>query len=85
MFGYAIPFIVLALIITSLFLFKLPIVGCVVLSKETTYNESGTYEWNVGNPGVIKLIKVTGSVAGNGAVKVYIEKDGEKCLIYKNK
>ncbi|MBI2649726.1 hypothetical protein HYX04_00255 [Candidatus Woesearchaeota archaeon] len=93
LFAYAIPFIVLALIITSLFLFKPSVVGYVVLSKETAYNESlnlrvnesGAYEWNVRNPGSIKSLKASGSVVGNGTVKVYIEKDGKRYLIYQNK
>lgn len=91
--AYAIPFIILVMIITSLFLFKPSVVGYVVLSKETAYNESlnlrvnesGAYEWNVRNPGIMKSLKASGSVAGNGTVKVYIEKGGEKYLIYKNK
>ena len=91
--AYATPFIVLALIITSLFLFKPSVVGYAVLSKETAYNESlslrinesGAYEWNVKNPGSIKSLKASGSVVGNGTVKVYIEKDGQRYLIYKNK
>lgn len=91
--AYAIPFIVLALIITSLFLFKPSVIGYVVLSQETAYNESlglrinesGTYEWNVKNPGMIKSLKASGSIIGNGTVKVYIEKHGERYLIYQNK
>ena len=90
---YTAPLIVLLLIITSLFLLKPFTTGYVVLSKETIYNESlglkinesGTYEWNVKNPGSIKSLKASGSVTGNGTVKVYIEKDGEKYLIYRNK
>ncbi|MBI2659063.1 hypothetical protein HYX05_03120 [Candidatus Woesearchaeota archaeon] len=64
-----------------------------VLSQETAYNESlglrinesGTYEWNVKNPGMIKSLKASGSIIGNGTVKVYIEKHGERYLIYQNK
>ena len=33
--------------------------------------------------GKISSIKTTGSVIGNGTVKIYIEKDGKKYLIYK--
>lgn len=90
---YVIPFVVLSLIITSLLLLKPAITGHVVLSKETTYNESlnlninesGTYKWNLKNLGSIKSLKATGSVIGNGTIKIYIEKDGKKYLIYKNK
>ena len=54
-------------------------------SLRLTLNESGTYEWNLKNLGNIRSIKATGSVAGNGTAKIYIEKGGKKYLIYKNK
>jgi len=65
----------------------------VALTKEATYkdnlnlkvNESGTYEWQPKNPGNIKSIQATGSVEGNGSVKIYIEKDGKRYLAYSNK
>lgn len=90
---YAIPCIILLLIISSLFLYKPAVTGHVVLSKEATFtqnlnlriNESGTYEWKVINPSDIRYIKATGNVLGNGTVKVYIEKDGKRYLLYKNK
>ena len=89
---YAVPFAFILLIITSLFLLKPAITGHVTLTKEIVYNEdlklkineSGTYEWQVKNPGSIKSLKASGSIIGNGTVKVYIEKDGNKYLIYKN-
>ena len=79
---YTIPIIILLLMITSLFLLKPSLTGYTILSKETTYNqslslkinESGNYTWNVKNPGDIKSLKASGSVSGNGTVKVYIEK-----------
>lgn len=88
--AYIMLFVVLLLIITRLFLLKPAITGNVVLSKETTYNrtlnlvvnESSNYTWIVDKPGKINSIKASGSVIGNGTVKVYIEKDGEKYLIY---
>ncbi len=92
-FKYAIPIVILLLLTTSLFLLKPSIVGYVTLEKETTYNEnlnlvineSDTYDWNIKNLGNIKSLKASGSVIGNGTVKVYIEKDGKKYLIYTNK
>jgi len=89
---YLVPLIILLLLIAGLFLFEPAITGHVILSKEMTYNESlnlninesGTYEWKVKNPGNIKSIIATGRFSGNGTVKVYIEKDGKKYLIYKN-
>lgn len=90
---YILPFIILLLIMTSLFLLKPAITGHVILTEETTYNEnlnlqlneSGIYQWNVKNPGNIKSLKASGGVIGNGTVKVYIEKDGNKYIIYQNK
>ena len=66
------------------------ITGNVILGKETVYsdnlniqkNESGTYEWNVKNPGSIRSIKATGSVTSNGTAKVYIEKNGTRYLLF---
>ena len=90
--SYAAVFIVLALI-ASVFLLKPAITGQVVLGKETAHtdnlnlvmNESGAYEWQVKSPGDIKSIKASGSVIGNGTVKIYIEKDGKRYLIFDNK
>ena len=64
--------------------------GKVILGKETVYsenlniqrNESGTYEWNVKNPGSIRSIKATGSATSNGTAKVYIEKNGTRYLLF---
>ena len=90
---YTAPLIIIILIFASLFLLKPEITGRVVLSKETAYNksinleinESGNYTWNLNKPVDIRSIKATGSVTGNGTVKIYIEKDGKRYLIYKNK
>ena len=90
---YAIPFAVLLLVTASLFLFKPNISGYAVLSREATYNsslnlkinESGSYAWDVNKAGEMKSIAATGSFSGNGTVKIYIEKDGKKYLIFDNK
>ena len=63
------------------------------MSKEITYNqninlkinESGTYRLELNKSGELKSIMATGAFSGNGPVKIYIEKDGKKYLIYKNK
>ena len=89
---YIIPFAVLLLIISGLFLFKPGITGYVIAEKEKTYsenlnlkvNESGEYNWTMKNPGNIWYLKASGSVLGNGAIKVYIEKEGKKYLVYSN-
>ncbi len=90
---YSIPFLVILAIAASLLLFKPGTTGYVIIGKETSYtenlnleiNESGTYEWQLKNPGSIKSLKASGTVIGNGTVKVYIEKDGKRYLIYENK
>ena len=93
LFKYAIPVAVLLIVAASLFLLKPSLTGFVVVAEEKTYsdnlnlkiNESGTYEWQVKNPGNMKSIKVTGSIGGNGTAKIYIEKGGKRYLIYQNK
>ena len=90
---YGALLIVLSLIIFSIFLLKPSITGHAVLSKETAYNsifnlkinESGNYTWIVNKTGKIKSIKAAGSFAGNGTVKIYIQKDGKKYLVFDNK
>ena len=90
---YGALFVILTLMITGLFLLKPSITGHVVLSKESTYNESlnlkinesGNYTWKLSKPGTITSIRATGSVSGNGTVKIYIEKDGKRYLILDNK
>ncbi len=87
---YGIPLVILLLIISGLFLLKPSFTAYVALGKETTYNESlnlkinesGRYNWTLNKPGDLKSVKATGSVVGNGTVKVYIEKDGKRYLIY---
>lgn len=83
--------LILALIFLGIFIFQKPAVtGKVIQGKETIFsenlnlqkNESGTYEWDVKNPGSIKSLKATGSVTSNGTAKVYIEKNGSKYLLF---
>lgn len=90
---YTIPVVVLLLIIASLFLFKPIITGYAVFSKETTHNESlnlvlnesGDYTLALNKTGDISSMRATGRVIGNGTARIYIEKDGKRYLIYKNK
>lgn len=87
--------IIFVIIIGFIFLFNIfskkpAIVGKVVLGGEAVHsenlnmqiNESGTYEWQVKNPGSIKSLKATGSVTPNGSAKVYIEKEGKRYLLF---
>lgn len=82
---------IIIIVILGISIFKKPVITAkVVLGKETIYsenlniekNESGTYEWQVKNPGGIKSLKATGSVSANGTARVYIEKDDEKYLLF---
>ena len=84
-----ISLIILALLV--ILILKNPaITGKVVLGKETIFsenlnlqvNESGTYEWQVKNPGAIKSLKATGAVSSNGTARVYIEKNGTRTLLF---
>ncbi|MBS3104669.1 hypothetical protein J4234_00260 [Candidatus Woesearchaeota archaeon] len=80
-----------AIAVLAIVLFKEPsITGKVIQGKETVFSEnlnlqideSGTYEWNVKNPGTIKSLKATGSVTSNGTAKVYIEKNGTRYTLF---
>ena len=90
---YGIPFTIILLIVTSLFMLKPSTTGYVALSKETLHNktlnlklnESGNYAWTLDKQGTIKSIMASGSFSGNGTIRIYIEKDGKKYLIYDNK
>ncbi|MBI2653459.1 hypothetical protein HYX02_01475 [Candidatus Woesearchaeota archaeon] len=86
--------LIIVLILFVLFQSKKPsITGKVtgmVVSEETVLsenlnlqvNESGTYEWEVKNPGNIKSLKATGSASANGTARVYIEKNGTRYLLF---
>ena len=87
----AVIIILIAIIFLCIIIFKEPaITGRVVEGKESIFsenlnlqiNESGTYEWQVKNPGSIKSLKATGSVNPNGTARVYVEKDGKRLLLF---
>ena len=90
---YAVPVVMLLLVVSVLFLSKPEITGYVTITREKTYddnlnliiNESGNYTWDIDKIGDISSIKASGRVKGNGTARVYIEKDGERILIYDNK
>ena len=92
-FSYLAPLSILLLIL-SVFYFSEPgITGHIVLEEKNTYwnnlnlvlNQTGNYTWNMSKAGYIESIKATGKVEGNGTVKIYIEKDGKRYLIFNNK
>ena len=86
--------LIIVMIIMGVAIFKKPAVtGKVVQSNQAIFsenlklqlNESGTYEWQVKNPGSIKSLKASGSVSANGTARVYIEKNGTRQLIFDSK
>ena len=92
-FGYLLPLGILLLVL-SVFYFSGPgITGNIVLEEKKTYqdnlnltvNQTGNYTWGINQTGYIESIKATGRVEGNGTVKIYIEKDGQRYLIFDNK
>src|SRR3989338_2415055 len=92
LFKYAVPVAVLLIVAASLFLLKPSLTGFVTLAEETykdnlnlKINESRSEEWQPKNIGNIKSIKASGSIEGNGSVKIHIEKGGKRYLIYQNK
>lgn len=86
--------LIIVMIILGAAVFKKPVVtGKVIQGKETIFsenlnlqvNESGTYEWQIKNPGSIKSLKASGAVTANGTARVYIEKNGTRQLIFDSK
>tara|TARA_Y100000310_G_scaffold17917_1_gene17695 strand:- start:2176 stop:3768 length:1593 start_codon:yes stop_codon:yes gene_type:complete len=47
-------------------------------------NSSGTYEWILENPGDLKSLSMSGSYTKKGTIKVYLQNEGVKHLIYSN-
>src|SRR3989344_1469928 len=83
--------LIIIMIIAGVIIFKKPAVtGRAVQGSEAIFsenlnmqvNESGTYEWQVKNPGIIKLVKASGSVSANGTARVVIEKKGTRQRIF---
>ena len=68
------------------------ITGYVTLTPEKAHtdnlglviNESGNYTWMPSYIGNIQSIKASGKVKGNGTVRIYIEKDGKRYLVFDN-
>ncbi len=83
--------VVLFSLITGIsYLLKPTITGLVTVKEQLDYSdvvnleftESGTYVWNLQNPGDLKSIKIDGSKTKQGVAKVYIEKDNIRYLIF---
>ncbi len=87
---------IIGIIVIGTFMFKKPSVtgkaiqGMAIQGQENIYNEnlnleineSGSYEWQLKNPGSIKSLKASGTVSSNGTARVYIEKNGTRQLIF---
>lgn len=90
---YTVPIILLLLATSVLFIYKPEITSYVTLTQEKTYtdnlnlviNESGNYTWTPDNIGSIQSIKASGRVSGNGTVRIYVEKDGQRYPLYDSK
>lgn len=90
--NYSIPFVlIIAVIILGIIIFRKPVItGKIIEGQQVIYsenldiqkNESGSYLWQVKNPGSIKSLKATGSVTSNGTAKVYIDKNGTRVLLF---
>lgn len=83
--------LIMVVVVLAIILFKeQSITGKVIQQKEAIFsenlnlevNESSEYNWTPRNPGSIKSLKVSGSVTSNGTAKVYLEKNGEKRLLF---
>jgi len=93
LFRYGIPVLLSLILISIFFISKPEITGHATLTQEKTYNdalnlvinESGNYKWALEKQGIMKAVRASGSVIGNGTVKIYIEKEGRRYLIYQNK
>jgi len=89
---YGIPIMLLVLLASLIFVAKPDITGYVVLTQEKIYEDSlnlvvtqsENYTWTPKNIGDIESIEASGRVKGNGTVKIYIEKDGKRYLIFDN-
>ncbi|MBI2659064.1 hypothetical protein HYX05_03125 [Candidatus Woesearchaeota archaeon] len=89
--GMSLAVWIIIIVVLAVILFKEPsITGKVIQEKEEIFSEnlnlqvdeSGEYNWTLRNPGSIKSLKVSGSVTSNGTAKVYLEKDGERKVLF---
>ncbi len=95
--SYGLPIILSILLISLFFMAKPEVTGHATLKQVKTQeeklnlviNESGVYNWSIDEitkDGInVESIKASGRVSGNGTLKVYIEKDGKRYLIYEKK
>jgi len=81
---------ILAIALAGVYLLEPTITGFITVAKQINYvdnvnqefNETSEYVWNLSNPGNLIGIKIDGSKSIEGAVKVYIENDNVRHLIF---
>ncbi|MCH8004291.1 MAG: hypothetical protein IH934_06715 [Nanoarchaeota archaeon] len=81
---------ILALVLVGVYYLEPVITGFVTVTKQINYtdevnlefDEISTYIWDLGNPGPLKSIKISGSKIKQGEAKVYIEDNGVRYLIF---
>jgi len=81
---------ILLLILTGIYFLKPEITGFITLEKQFNYSdiinldfeESSEYIWIPEHTGTIKALKLSGSYKTEGNVKVYLEDEGIKYLIF---
>jgi len=81
---------ILAIALAGVYLLEPTITGFITVAKQVNYvdnvnqefNETSEYVWNLSNPGNLKGIKIDGSTSIEGEVKVYIENDNVRYLIF---
>jgi len=78
-------------IVSSIIFIGFKITGFAVLNEvnhkdivNLSLNGSGIYFWGLQKQGDLGFVRLRGSIIGNGSVKVYIENEGKKYLIFDN-
>ena len=83
-------YVILALVLTGVYLLEPTITGFITVTKQIEYtdkvnqefNETSEYVWNLSNPGILKSIKIDGSKSIEGKIRVYVENDNVRYLIF---
>ena len=84
------PLLTLVLLVFSLFFFNAGITSLVTVEKQFNYsdnvnlefNENSEYLWTPENIGKLKSLKLSGSYKTEGKVKIYLEDEEIKYLIF---
>lgn len=81
---------ILALALAGLYVLEPTITGLIIGAKQLSYsdeislevNESSEFVWNLGHPGKLKAIKLSGTIENEGSAKAYVENKGVRYLIF---